>query len=133
MTKIPIVNALLPILTNGIFIEVLANLIDVKTIVAFLGDWDNPRFNIEVSGEFPNIRYVVSVTYSSATCALAPIKMFGLVVSLPYIKRVFEDIPSFCRFSIQRRFIAIPPRWIASEEPVVAVPIAVSPFGIRQR
>ena len=42
-------------------------------------------------------------------------------------------LPSFWRRSIQRRFIARPPRWTASELPVVAVPIAVSPLGIRQR
>ena len=89
MTKIPIVNAALQILTNSIFVEVLANLIDVKAVVTFLGDGDNPRFYIKVSGEFPAIRFGVTFTYSSATCALAPIRIFGLVVSLPYIKRVF--------------------------------------------
>src|SRR5712671_4095319 len=34
------------------------------------------------------------------------------------------DLPAALRFSCQMRFIARPPSWIASEEPVVAVPMA---------
>ena len=61
--------------------------------------------------------------FSSATCAFEPMMMFGLLLSLPWASR----------FSCQRRFMAKPPRWIASEEPVVAVPIADSEGWTPQR
>jgi hypothetical protein len=42
-------------------------------------------------------------------------------------------LPAALRFSCQMRFIARPPSWIASEEPVVAVPIAPAAEGACQR
>jgi hypothetical protein len=42
-------------------------------------------------------------------------------------------LPAALRFSCQMRFIASPPSWIASELPVVAVPIALCECGACQR
>jgi hypothetical protein len=41
--------------------------------------------------------------------------------------------PAALRFSCQMRFIARPPSWMASEEPVVAVPTALRVEGACQR
>ena len=49
--------------------------------------------------------------------------MFGFDLSLP----------AASRFSCHLLFMARPPRWIASDEPVVAEPMAVSPFCTPQR
>ena len=43
------------------------------------------------------------------------------------------DLPSAFRFSCQRRFMANPPRWMASLDPVVADPMAFSDLEAPQR
>ena len=58
--------------TDGIVIQVLANFINVKAIITFLRNRNNPRFNIKVSREFSTITFSpVKMILKSNLCICA--------------------------------------------------------------
>ena len=82
--------------TNCIFIKVLTNFREIKTIFGLLANWNDSCLNFKIASEFPVISTInfCKGTYSSATCALAPIKILGLVVSLPAREKCFLETRS---------------------------------------
>jgi hypothetical protein len=118
---------------DRVLVDVVHRALRVEAVLRFHGDRHEPALDLKVARELgrtasarggyePGTRVR---TFSSATWAFAPMTILG--------PGSWMLLPAALRFACQIRFIASPPSWIASLEPVVAVPIALCVEGACQR
>ena len=77
------------IYTDSILVKIFTDFFEVKTVIGLLADGDNSGVDFKVPRKFSTVsKNPAANPNSRATWALAPIKILGLLVSLPACEKM---------------------------------------------
>lgn len=111
------------IYSNGILVDVLHGLFGIKPVLTLDRDGNEPALDLEVASEFLQGDLCVG-SHDDVRALMRRLSIARRLQPKSTYPGSWMLLPAALRFACQMRFIASPPSWIASEDPVVAVPMA---------